>query len=127
MNTTTQTEEGTNTTTIADLRKKLADLEAKRIAALPTASPEQMAAMIEFTRGVREDTTAKELGLNMTYRLTPVQKAHLGVAKAEHVEFINKPEVRKQAADTVLAAAELSGFKVRAGKAGLTFKITGRL
>ena len=123
--TTTQTEEGT--TTIADLRKQLAELEAKRIAALPKASPEQMAALIELTRGVREETTVKDLGLNVTFRLTPVQKATLGVARAEHVEFINTPEVRKQAADTVLAAVELSTFKVRAGKSGLTFKIAGRL
>lgn len=122
---TTQTEEGT--TTIADLRKQLAELEAKRIAALPTAQPEQMAALIELTRGVREETTVKDLGLNVTFRLTPVQKATLGVARAEHVEFINKPEVRKQAADTVLGAAELSTYKVRAGKNGLTFKIAGRL
>ena len=129
MNTTTQTEEGTtyNTATIADLRKQLADLEAKRIAALPKASPEQMAALLDLTRGVREETTVKELGLNMTFRLSPVQKAHLGLAKAEHVEFINKPEVRKQAADTVLAAVELSTFKVRAGKSGLNFKIAGKL
>lgn len=123
--TTTQTEEGT--TTINDLRKQLAELEAKRIASLPKAEPEQIAALLDLTRSVREETTAKEIGLNERFRLTPVQRATLAVARAEHIEFINKPEVRKQAADTVLGAAELVTYKVRAGKGGLTFKIAGRL
>ena len=131
MNTTTQTENvqtsNNGVSVSADqLRLQLKLIEEARIAALPKATPEQMAALMGNAKDVREVVSAKELGLNEKFRLDPVQRATIGVAKAEHVELINKPEVKDQAVGCV-KRGRLTSFKIRQSKAGLTFKIAGKL
>lgn len=131
MNTTTQTEKVTTSnngvSVSADqLRLQLKLIEEARIAALPKATPEQMAALMGNAKDVREVVSAKELGLNEKFRLDPVQRATIGVAKAEHEVLINKPEVKDQAVDCV-KRGRLTSFKIRQSKVGLTFKIAGKL
>ena len=130
MNTTTQTENVTTSNngvqvTAEQLRMQLALIEAERIEKLPDATLEQLAYLMECTKSVRCDVSPKEIGLNVTFKLDPVQKAQLNVAKAEHEKFINGDEVREQAVDCV-RHSHLTSFKVKQSKAGLTFKITGR-
>lgn len=131
MNTTTQTENVTTTSnngvqvTAEQLRMQLALIESARIEKLPEATIEQLAQLAECTRSVRSDVTAKELGLNVNFKLDPVQKAMLNVAKAEHEKLINTDEVKEQAIECI-ENGHLTSFKVKQSKAGLTFKITGR-
>jgi hypothetical protein len=130
MNTTTQTENVTTsnvgaTVTAEQLKMQLALIEEARIEKLPDASLEQMAALLELTRSVRCDVTAKDLGLNERFKLDPVQRAMLNVAKAEHEKLINTDKVKDQALECV-ENGHLTSFKLKMSKAGLTFKITGR-
>ena len=130
MNTTTQTEnvQTSNTgvqVTAEQLRMQLALIEAARIEKLPDASIEQLALLTECTKAVRSDVTPKEIGLNSKFKLDPVQKAMLNVARAEHEKLINTDAVKNQAVECV-KAGHLTSFKIAQSKAGLTFKITGR-
>ena len=131
MNTTTETENVTTssntgaTVTAEQLKMQLALMEAARIEALPDATTEQLAALCEMTRSVRSDATAKDVGLNQTFKLDAVQKAMLNVAKAEHEKLINEEAVHEEAVETV-RKGHLTSFKLKMSKAGLTFKITGR-
>lgn len=116
----------TNADTIRFLKFQLRELEAQEVEKLDLATDTQMTALLDNVRAVRTDRTPKDLGLNVFYRLDGVQRAKMGVAKAEHEKLCNTPTVKAQAAELV-ASGHLQSFKLRMTKQGMGFKISGRV
>lgn len=128
MNTDTQTPVAEITTSerISALRLELAVLEESELAKLRVAEDHEVEAICEYHRcvDVSHLPKPKELGLNTVFRLDDVQKAQVGVAKAEHKQAINAPTVRTKAVELV-TRGKLAGFKMRATAKGLTFSVKG--